>query len=197
MCRPLEDNGDKPLKLKDPGSFMVNIIIRAKKTEWVILDLGAGINIMSYSVYLRLGLGKLKLTQMILQPADRSIKHPKGIVKDLLVQVDKFKVPMDFVVLEMKGAPMKHKEHMILLRRPVMATTKTVIDIQSEKLTMTVLRETIQLKAVDSLPYPFATSHNQCSYVDYIDLLVYNISFQGTAGSDLEVTYSKDRWKKR
>ena len=70
---------------------------------------------MPYSVYLRLGLGELKLTSMTLQLVDGSIKCPKGIVEDLMVQVDKFKVPMDFVVLEMKGALMRNKEHMILL----------------------------------------------------------------------------------
>ena len=65
---------------------------------------------------------------MTLQLVDGSIKRPKGIVEDLLVQVDKFKVAMEIVMLEMKGAPLRHKEHMILLGRPLMATTITVID---------------------------------------------------------------------
>ena len=55
---------------------------------------------------------------------------------------------------------------------------------------MTVLGETVKLK-VDSLQYPFATSHKECSYVDYP---VSNLSFQGKA---LEVAHSKDRWKSR
>ena len=116
-----------------------------------MFDLGANINTMPYSVYLRLGLGKLKLTPMTIQLMDRSIKPPKGIVEDLLVQVDKFKAPMNFVVLEIKGALLKHKKHLILLGRPFMATTKMVIDVQSVKLTMTVLGETVQLEATDSL----------------------------------------------
>ena len=80
---------------------------------------------------------------MTLQLAKGSIKRPKGIVEVLLVQVDIFKVPMDFVMLEMKRAPLKHKEHMILLGRPFMITTTTVIDVQSGKLTMTILGETV------------------------------------------------------
>ena len=68
-----------------------------------ILDLRASINIMPYYVYLRLGLGKLKLTIVTVQLVDGSIKRPKGIMEDLLVQVDKFKVPLHSVVLEMKG----------------------------------------------------------------------------------------------
>ena len=86
-------------------------------------------------------------------------------MEDLLVQMDKFKVPMDFVVLEMKGALLRNKEHMKLLGRPFMATTKTVIDVYSRKLTMTISGETIQLKATHSVPYHFISFPNQCSYV--------------------------------
>ena len=71
---------------------------------------------------------------------------------------------MDFVVLEMKGAPMKHKEHMVLLGKPFMGTTKTMIDVQSGKLTMTVFGETVQLKVQLKATY----SRNQCSYVEYV-----------------------------
>ena len=138
--------------MKDHGSFIVNISIGGKETTRAILDLRENINIMTYSVYLRLGLCKLKSTPMTFQLADASIKHMKGIVEDLMVQVDKFKVPMDFVVLEMKGAPLRNKEHMILLGRPFMATTKMVIDIHSGKLTMIVSGETVHLKAADSVP---------------------------------------------
>ena len=98
---------------------------------------------MPYTVYLRLGLGQLKSTLMTLQLADGSIKRPKVIVEDLMVQVDKFKVPMDFVVLDTKEAPLRNKEHMILLGRPFMATTKMVIDVHSGKLTMIVSGETV------------------------------------------------------
>ena len=108
-----------------------------------MLDFGASINIMSYSVYRRLGLGKLKPTPMTLQLADGSLKCLKGIIEDLMVQVDKFEVPMDFIVLEIKGAPLRNKEHMILLGRSFMATTRIVIDVQIRELTMTVSGETV------------------------------------------------------
>ena len=72
---------------------------------------------------------------------------------------------------------MRNKKHMILLRRPFMATTKTVIDVQNGKWTMTVSGETIESKAVDSMPYPFATFHSQCYFFSFIDLLVSKPSF--------------------
>ena len=68
--------------------------------EKALLDLGASVNLLPYSVYKKLGLGELKPTTITLSLADRSVKIPKGIVEDVLVKVDKFYYPMDFVVLD-------------------------------------------------------------------------------------------------
>ena len=62
--------------------------------------MGAIVNLLPYSVYKQLGLGELKPTNITLSLADRSIKIPKGIVEDVLVKVDKFYYPVDFVVLD-------------------------------------------------------------------------------------------------
>ena len=64
------------------------------------MDLGASVNLLPYLVYVELGLGELEPTIITLQLTDRSVKIPRGIVKVVLVQVNKFYFPMDFVVLE-------------------------------------------------------------------------------------------------
>ena len=51
----------------------------------VLLDLGANVNLLPYSIYKQLGLGELKATTMTLSLVDRSIKVPRGIVDDVLV----------------------------------------------------------------------------------------------------------------
>jgi hypothetical protein len=58
------------------------------------------VNLLPYSVYLQLGLGELKPTSMTLQLADKSVKIPQGIVEDVLIKVDKFYFPVDFIVLD-------------------------------------------------------------------------------------------------
>ena len=68
--------------------------------EKALLDLGASVNLLSYSVYKQLSLGELKPTSITLSLANRSIKIPKGIVEDVLIQVGKFYYPIDFVVLD-------------------------------------------------------------------------------------------------
>ena len=114
-----------------------------------------------------------------------------------MVQVDKFKVSTDFTMLEIKGAPLRHKKYMILLGRLFMATTKTVLDVHSGKLTMTVLGETVQIKVIDSMSYSFVNFLYQCSYVEYIYLPMSNLSSHGKNGADLEAAHFKAKWKRR
>ncbi|XP_031276794.1 uncharacterized protein LOC116135240 [Pistacia vera] len=171
-CAVLQQN--LPLKLKDPASFNINITMGDKKIAKAMLDLGASINIMPYSIYLQLGLSELKSITMTLQLANRSVKYPKGMVEDLLVQVDKLIVPVDLVVLEMEEIPSKNKKHTIFLGRPFMATTKTIIDVHKGKLTMTVWRETIEFKVFGSLPIPYTFAYDECSFIDCVDSLVYD-----------------------
>ncbi|RVW33944.1 Retrovirus-related Pol polyprotein from transposon 17.6 [Vitis vinifera] len=47
----------------------------------------------------QLGLDELKPTSITLSLADRSVKIPRGVIEDVLVQVDNFYYPVDFVVL--------------------------------------------------------------------------------------------------
>ena len=57
-------------------------------------------NLLPYSVYKELGLGELKTTRVTLELADHSIKVPRGIIKDVLIQVDVVYYPMDFIVVD-------------------------------------------------------------------------------------------------
>ncbi|KAL5845193.1 hypothetical protein ACOSQ4_011151 [Xanthoceras sorbifolium] len=143
-----------PPKLKDPGSFNIDITVGNTKKERAMLDLGASINLMPYSVYVQLGLHDLKPTSMSLLLADRSTRHPRGIIEDILIQVDKLIIPADFVILDMDDERATERDLPILLGRPFMATARTIIDVQNGKLSMTVLDETVEFKVFDSLPYP-------------------------------------------
>ena len=53
--------------------------------EKALLDLGASVNLLPYSVYKKLGLGELKPTTITLSLIDRSVKIPKGTIEDVLV----------------------------------------------------------------------------------------------------------------
>ncbi|XP_031281187.1 uncharacterized protein LOC116139649 [Pistacia vera] len=75
-------------KCKDLGSFTILCIIGNPRFEKAMLDLGASINVMPYSIYLDLNLGTLKETGVVIQLTDRSSAYPKGVLGDVLVQVN-------------------------------------------------------------------------------------------------------------
>jgi hypothetical protein len=89
-----------PLKYKDLGCPTITCMIEVSQIERALLDLGASMNLLPYSVYLQLGLGELKPTSMTLQLADRSVKIPRGIVEDVMIKADKFYFSVDFIVLD-------------------------------------------------------------------------------------------------
>ena len=80
---------------------------------------------------------------MCLQLADRSIRHPRGVIEDVLVRVGKLIVPVDFVVLEIGDVREDGHEHTLLLGRPFMATTHTLINVKNGIIQMSVLGESI------------------------------------------------------
>ncbi|XP_073120512.1 uncharacterized protein [Henckelia pumila] len=82
----------------------------------------------------RLGLGEPKPTTVSLQLADRFITYPRGIIEDVLVKVDKFIFPVDFLVLDMD----EDIDMPLILGRPFLATGKALIDVQMGKLILRV-----------------------------------------------------------
>ena len=123
-----------PQKLKDPGSFTIPYTIGNAIFERALCDLGASINHMPLSIFKRLGLGEARPTTVTLQLADRSLKHPRGVIEDVLVKVDKFIFPADFIVLDME----EDKEIPIILGRSFLATGRAMIDVQRGELKLRV-----------------------------------------------------------
>jgi hypothetical protein len=77
--------------------------------------LGASVNLLPYSIYFQLGLGELKPTTMTLQLADKSVKIPWGIIEDVLIKVDKFYFPVDFIVLDIEPVQVVGSEIPVIL----------------------------------------------------------------------------------
>ncbi|CAN6544178.1 unnamed protein product [Malus baccata var. baccata] len=133
-----------PPKCKDPGSFTIPCVIGNTGFESAMLDLGASINVMPYSVYASMNLGTLK---------NDGVNH--------LV------FPTDFYVLEMDESDHAHSLP-ILLGRPFMKTARTKIDVYSGTLSMEFDGEVVNFNLSDSIKYP--SEDHSCS-IDIIDSL--------------------------
>ncbi|XP_062118620.1 uncharacterized protein LOC133832266 [Humulus lupulus] len=119
-----------PQRLRDSGSFTIPCTIGKFERKHALCDLGASINLMPLSVSKRLGLGEARPTTITLQLAYRLVKHPWGIIEDVLVNVDKFIFPADFIVLDME----EDMDVPIILGRPFLATGQALIDVQKGEL---------------------------------------------------------------
>ena len=97
-----------------------------------------------------------------LQLADRSLAHPRGVIEDVLVKVDKFIFPVDFIVLDME----EDTNVQIILGRPFLATGQALIDVQKGELKLRVQGEEVVFNVMRSMKYPDAS--DSCFSVDIL-----------------------------
>ncbi|XP_070050662.1 uncharacterized protein [Nicotiana tomentosiformis] len=84
-------------------------------------------------------LGEIRFAPISLQLADQTTIIPEGIVQDVLVRVDKFVLPVDFIVVKME----ENKEVPLILGRPFLVTGRAILDIHDRQLMFRVGEETV------------------------------------------------------
>ncbi|XP_071921868.1 uncharacterized protein [Coffea arabica] len=144
-----------PPKLKDPGSFSIPCTIGNIDFSKALCDLGASVSLIPLTVARQLGLKELKSTNITLQLADRSIRYPLGVLENVLIKVQKFIIPVDFMVLDME----KDVSMPIILGRPFLAAAGTIIDVKNGKLKFQVGEEEVEFNLHEIKKYPSFTDH--------------------------------------
>ena len=134
-----------PPKYKDLGSPTISIMVGNSKLGHALLDLGPSVNLFPYSVYVELGLEELEPTNITLQLANRSVKIPRGIVKDVFVQVDKFYFPVDYFVLETQPVVNQGTQFPVILGKPFLATANAIIHCRGGLMTLSFGNMTVNL----------------------------------------------------
>ncbi|GKD86230.1 hypothetical protein Tco_1357384, partial [Tanacetum coccineum] len=133
-----------PRKKKDPVSFTLPCYINNVFFQNALADLGASVNVMPLSTYLNLGLGELAHTKLTVELAYKTVKHPKGIAKNVLVGIGKFVFLVDFIILYM----LEDVKVPLILERPFLSTAHAKIDVFKRKITLRVEEEKIIFKRV-------------------------------------------------
>ena len=140
-------NHGMPKKYKDPGCPTISCMIGDHRVKHALLDLGASVNLIPFSVYEQLGLGELKPTKTTLQLGNRSIRILRGVIEDVLVQVDKVYYPVDFIVLDTQPMVNIGPQIPVILGRPFLATSNAIINCRSGVIQMSFGNMTIELNA--------------------------------------------------
>ncbi|XP_039060467.1 uncharacterized protein LOC120204447 [Hibiscus syriacus] len=161
-CSPMSKN---PLKQKDPGRFIIPCSISDTYVERALYDLGSNINLMPDSIFLKIGMGNARLTTVTLQLADRSHVCPEGRIEDVIVIVDKFVFPVDFLILDCEA----NENAPIILGRPFLATRRILIDCAKGEFTMRVADQIIIINVFNTLKY--IDDFKECHYIEDINSL--------------------------
>ncbi|GJW42372.1 reverse transcriptase domain-containing protein [Tanacetum coccineum] len=119
-------------KLGDPESFLIPCNFNQTFSCNALADLGASINLMPYSLYVKLSLETLKPTKISVRLADRSFQYPIRIVENMLVEIGKFTFPVDFVILEIE----EDSKVPLILGRSFLHTANAVIRVKQKQLNL-------------------------------------------------------------
>ncbi|GJV26662.1 gag-pol polyprotein [Tanacetum coccineum] len=136
---------------------------------------------MPFSTYTNLGLGELAPTKLIVELADRTVKRPKAIAKNVLVWIDKFVFPVDFIVQDMP----KDIKTPLILRRPFLSTAHAKVDFKR--------RMELELEAMLMGEALIVNRSLDLLYEDYIKLNDLNepLELRRNRVDDLEPTYKE------
>ncbi|GKC03457.1 putative reverse transcriptase domain-containing protein [Tanacetum coccineum] len=97
---------------------------------YAMADLGTSVNVMPRGMYEYLKLANLRKTSMLVEMADMTKKAPLGVVENILVRIDRFLFPFDFVSID--STP----NETIILDRPFLATFHGEIDVFNKEISL-------------------------------------------------------------
>ena len=99
-----------------------------------------------------------------LQLVDRSLKQE--VIEDVLVKVDKFIFPNDFIVLDME----EDKEIPIILGRLFLATGRAMIDVQKGELKLRVQDDEVRFGVFNAVRH--LVESDACSMIKAVETIV-------------------------
>ncbi|GJX94293.1 reverse transcriptase domain-containing protein [Tanacetum coccineum] len=155
-----------PEKLGDPDKFLIPCDFSELVECLALADLDDSINLMPLSVWKKLSLPKLTSTRMTLELADRSVAYLKSVAKDVFVKVGKFHFLADFVVVDYDVDPRVP----LILGRPFFWTTRTLIDVYGEELTLRFNDEAITFNVGHTSSYSYKYDEASVNRIDVIDV---------------------------
>nr|GEX08826.1 reverse transcriptase domain-containing protein [Tanacetum cinerariifolium] len=151
---------------RDPGKFLIPCDFSGMAECLALADLGASINLMSFSVWKRLYLPKLTPMCMTLGLADRLISRPVGVAEDVYVKVGSFHFPADFVVVDFDADP----QVPLSLRRSFLKTGRALIDVFEGELTFRVGKDAITFNLHQISRYSAIYSDIKAKQIDFINM---------------------------
>ena len=129
-------------KYADPGSLVIQVSIGTIIIPNTLVDLGAAINVMTNETKIKLSLEGLRPTPTVLQMADRSLVRPEGVIEDVILSIDNWDYPTDFMILKPKA---KLGGYPLILGRPWLVAANAHINCRSGNMIISNSEQTKEL----------------------------------------------------
>lgn len=102
--------------------------------------------------------------------ADCSVRELRGIVKNVLVKIEQFYYPVDFIVLDYQLVLHPNVRTPIIFDRPFLATANASINYRNGRMQLTFSSMTLELNIfhVDKQSH----EDDDCAYVDLIEVVI-------------------------
>ena len=120
----------------DPGEPLIPIKVGKLKILRALLDYGAVVSILPGSLYDQYDFGPLLPMDGRVVFADDTWKRPRGMVKDVMIQLGEFYYPVDFMVLDYASGR-TFEQPKVILGRPFLYTANAYIDCREGIVSMT------------------------------------------------------------
>ena len=125
---------ETPVKYEDPRNPISTVQINGHSFPNALVDLGATINILTTTTCNILGITALEPTTTLLKLADCSVIRLEGTLQDVMVSVDTWEYPTDFLIINPRN---ELDGHPLILGRPWLATADAYISCQTGSMTIT------------------------------------------------------------
>ncbi|GJT23109.1 putative reverse transcriptase domain-containing protein [Tanacetum coccineum] len=176
------------LKELNPRSFTLPCTIGSLNFH-AMADLGASVNVIPKSMFEHLKLANLKKTDMLVEMANMTKIAPMGIVENVLVKIDKFLFPSDFVVIDMLNT----RNETMILGRPFLATIHAEIDDFNKEISLGIRDDRVTFGELGPMKDPRARSFDDSKWV--FDLEIDQLTDEYELGIGKKGHILKDIWE--
>ncbi|KAJ0489054.1 putative transcription factor interactor and regulator CCHC(Zn) family [Helianthus annuus] len=121
---------------KEYEAPIVPIRVGKLKIPHALLDYGASVSVLPSDLYDMYDFGPLEGIDTMVSLADGSWRRPRGMVRNVKIQLGEFEYPVDFLVLDYDSTNMASQQR-VILGRPFLYTANAQIDCREGIITMT------------------------------------------------------------
>ncbi|KAI3670926.1 hypothetical protein L1987_87570 [Smallanthus sonchifolius] len=166
LLEPSKKNVTKRVPQQDKLAPLISVQIGELKINKVLLDLGASVSIIPGSLYDQYDFGPLQKADTTVVLADLTLKLPRGILTDVIMKVEDFYYPVDFLVLDYV-APTNDRHLNVILGRPFLKTAQCVINCITGTVDMAFGNRRLRLNIFASaIPIPI---NGECFMADVVE----------------------------